>query len=43
MEYEQWLMELDWRLRRQRWMKTAIYAAAGPVAGFVVLSLFAVR
>ncbi len=43
MEYEQWLEELDARLRRQRLMKTAIYAAAGPIAGFVVLSIFALR
>lgn len=43
MDYEQWLVELDARLRRQRLIKTAIYAAAGPVAGFVVLSLFALR
>jgi hypothetical protein len=43
MEYEQWLEELDARLRRQRLMKTALYAAAGPVAGFLVLSALVVR
>lgn len=43
MDYEQWLVELDSRLRRQRLIKTAIYAAAGPVAGFLVLSIFALR